>query len=183
MSSFREIVTKAIIGKSKKRITTNYDVVTENTPDTVLGCWVINHTFSGKNNNGKAKISGSFDVNVWYSHDNDTKTAVSTKKFNYNDDIMVNLKNNAMIDEKSEIIVECLKQPSVTDVKIDKGVILLTIEKEMGVEIVGNTTVKIAVEDDYDDYEEVFDSEKEEELNINIDKINDNYLDSSVNEK
>jgi len=49
----------------------------------------------------------------------------------------------------------------------------------MGVEVIGNTTVKIAVEDDFDDYEEIFDSEDESELDINVDELSDNYLEEN----
>ena len=50
MSSFKEIVTKAIIGKGKKHFKNSYSITTENVPTTVLGCWVINHliTFGDK---------------------------------------------------------------------------------------------------------------------------------------
>jgi len=93
----------------------------------------------------------------------------------------VNLKNDTKLDDHSEIIVQCLKQPTVVDVNIKNGLVNLKVEKELGVEVIGNTTVKVAVEDDFDDYEEIFDSENEEELNINIDSLDDNYLDGSVN--
>ena len=43
MSSFKEIVTKAIIGKGKKYFKNNYTLTPEVEPTTVLGCWVINH--------------------------------------------------------------------------------------------------------------------------------------------
>ena len=43
MASYKEIVTKAIIGKGKKHFKNSYTLKAENTPSTVLGCWVINH--------------------------------------------------------------------------------------------------------------------------------------------
>lgn len=43
MAAFKEIVTKAIIGKGKKYFKDNYTLTTEVEPSTVLGCWVINH--------------------------------------------------------------------------------------------------------------------------------------------
>ena len=54
----------------------------------------------------------------------------------------------------------------------------LKIEKELGIEVLGNATVKIQVEDDYDDYEEVYDEENNDELNINVDDLNDDYLEN-----
>ena len=169
MSNFKEIVTKAIIGKCKKKVISSYDIECDEKPNTILGCWVINHSFRGVNNLGKVNVSGSFDVNVWYSYDNDTKTAVTTRKFSYTDAINVPIKDNSKIDSNSEIIVNALKQPTVTDLKI---------EKELGIEVIGNATVKIQVEDDYDDYEEVYDEENNDELNINVDDLNDDYLEN-----
>lgn len=46
----------------------------------------------------------------------------------------------------------------------------------MGVEIVGDAKVKISVEDDYDDYDEIVD---EEEVNEVIDNVDENYLDNN----
>ena len=43
MSSYKEIVTKAVIGKGKKLFTNEYVVDVEKDVSTILGCWVINH--------------------------------------------------------------------------------------------------------------------------------------------
>ena len=83
MSNYREIVTKAVIGKAKKTSGNKFTVETDERPDTVLGCWVINNTFNGANNHGSVLITGAFDVNVWYSYDNDSKTTVVNKKIEY----------------------------------------------------------------------------------------------------
>ena len=173
MSNYREIVTKAVIGKAKKTSGNKFNVQTEERPDTVLGCWVINNTFNGTNNRGSVLINGAFDVNVWYSYDNDTKTAVSTQRFTYTDKMNVPLKNDTVLDNNSEIIVRSLKQPTVTNVEIKNGSVELNIEKELGVEIVGNTKVKVSVEEFDDDYEELLDDDIDNE----IDNLNDDYLD------
>lgn len=178
MSNFREIVTKAVIGKAKKTSGNKFSVQTEELPDTVLGCWVINNTFNGTNNYGSVLVNGAFDVNVWYSYDNDTKTAVSTKRFNYADKMNVPLKNDTILDNNSEIIVRSLKQPTVTNVEIKNGLVELTIEKELGVEVVGNTKVKVSVEEFDDDYEELLD----DEIDKAIDEINEDYLDKEETE-
>ena len=89
LPAFKEIVTKAIIGKGKKYYKNSYTIETENEPTTVLGCWVINHKFKGSEVGGKIVVDGSFDVNIWYSYDNDTKTTVITKKISYSESVMV----------------------------------------------------------------------------------------------
>ncbi len=175
MANYREIVTKAVIGKAKKTSGSKFSLAPEERPDTVLGCWVINNSFNGINNHGSVLINGAFDVNVWYSYDNDTKTAVTTKRFSYTDKMNVPLKNDSVLDNNSEIIVRSLKQPTVTNVDINNGIVNLTIEKELGVEIVGNTKVKISVEDLDDDYEELI----EEELDSEIEKLDDDYLEEN----
>ena len=174
MSNFREIVTKAVIGKAKKTSTNKFVLSPEEVPNTVLGCWVINNSFSGVNNLGSVLVNGSFDVNVWYSYDNDTKTAVSTKRFTYQEKMNVPLKSDSVLDNSSEIIVRSLKQPTVTNVEVKGSNIELTIEKELGVEIVGNTKVKVSVEDFDDDYEEIIDDEIDNEIN----NIKEEYLDT-----
>ena len=172
MANYKEIVTKAVIGKAKKTNQMHFSFTPDEVVDTVLGCWVINHTFEGRNENGKVMVTGSFDVNVWYAYDNDTKTKVNTKKFGYNELLKVPLKDEATLSSTSEIIVRSLKQPTVTNVAVLDGNISLDIEKELGVEIVGDTKIKVPIEDDFDDYEEIAD---EEDI-AKIDNVNENYL-------
>ncbi len=173
MASYKEIVTKAVIGKAKKTNGMHFSFTPDEAVDTVLGCWVINHNFNGTNQSGKVGVNGAFDVNVWYSYEGDTKTKVNTKRFGYNELLNVPLKDHATLTNNSEIIVRSLKQPTVTNVQVQNGNIVLDIEKELGVEIVGDTKIKVPVEDMDDDYEEILD---ESEMN-DIDSITDDYLD------
>jgi len=175
VASYKEIVTKAVVGKAKKNSVSKFTVKPEETPDTILGCWVINHTFEGKNENGAVGIHGAFDVNVWYSYNHDTKTAVTTKRFNYNDRMNIRLKDGSSLTDASEIIVRSLNQPTVTDVKINNDVVDLSIEKELGVEVVGNTMIKVSVEEDPDDYELIEDFD-ESEVDSEINSVDENYL-------
>lgn len=177
MSNFKEIVTKAIIGKAKKTSTNEFMLTPELRPDTILGCWVINHRFNGMNNGGVVNLDGSFDVNVWYSYDNDTKTAVSTQSFNYQDKMPVHLKDGNMLTNNEEIIVRSLKQPTVTNVSVNDGVVKLNVEKELGVEIIGDTKIKVSIEDEEDDYEIVTDEEVMTESDeAAIEEIDEEYL-------
>ena len=175
MASFKEIVTKAVIGKAKKKSVSKFVVKPGEVPDTVLGCWVINHTFEGRGVNGVVEIHGGFDVNVWYSYNNDTKTAVATEHFTYEDRMNIKLKDGAVLNDASEIIVRSLTQPTFTDVHTENGVVELAIEKELGVEIVGNTMIKVSVEEDEDDYEEILDEPNEEDDEV-IKEIDEDYL-------
>lgn len=157
MSNYREIVTKTIVGKGRKTFKSEHSLTPENTPNTVLGCWVINHTFNGTNNKNDVTVNGNFDVNVWYSYDNDSKTAVTTRNFNYQEILRLRVKDYDSLSNDNEIIVRSLKQPTVQDVNIKDNEVHLSIEKELGVEIVGESKVKIAILEDelpWDDIEE-----------------------------
>lgn len=170
MAEYKEIVTKAVIAKGKKSTSNKYTLEPEEIPNTILGCWVINNTFNGTSVGDSIIVNGSFDVNVWYSYDNDSKTAVSTKKYNYSD--TMHMKSLNSLDSRPEVLVKSLKQPTVADVKIDNGVVNLSIDKELGIEIVGNTKIKVPVESLDDDYEILEDEPPLEE----IDKVNEDYL-------
>lgn len=176
MSAYKEIVTKAIIGKGKKYYKNTYTIETENEPSTVLGCWVINHKFKGTDVGGKIVIDGSFDVNIWYSYNNDTKTTVITKKIKYSESVMVNQKETTDSSNK-DIIVRSLKQPNCVNAKEDGKNILIDIEKELGIEIVGDTKVKVAVEEEEDPWDVIEDTEYTEEVDKEIDNnVKEDYL-------
>lgn len=172
--AFKEIVTKAVVGKAKKTSTSKFQVRPDEKPDTVLGCWVINHTFEGKNQGGIIAINGSFDVNVWYSYNNDTKTAVVTKRCDYEDKMNIRLKDGAKLTDASEIIVRSLTQPTVTDVKINNDIVDITVEKELGVEVVGNTMIKVSIEEEEDEYDVIEDDN--ESIDSLVQDIEEDYL-------
>lgn len=181
LSAFKEIVTKAVIGKGKKYYKNSYTIETEHIPTTVLGCWVINHSFKGTDVGGKIVINGSFDVNLWYSYDNDTKTTVITQKITYSEAVMVRQKETTDSNTK-DIIVRSLKQPSCTNAKENGKTIFLEIEKELGVEVVGDTKIKVPIEEEEDPWDLIDDNEyndkvsKEIEKSVNQDYLKENYL-------
>ena len=177
MASYKEIVTKAIIGKGKKHFKNSYEVKVDNKPTTVLGCWVINHIFKGYKSGDKVGVDGSFDINIWYSYENDSKTGVINKKIEYNDLFNVRLRENADLSGNTDIIVRSLKQPTCSGVNIqDDNTISFNIEKELGVEIVGETKVKIALEDDEEPWDEIVDDVDEDTLKEIDEKVSEDYL-------
>lgn len=162
MSNYKEIVTKTVVGKGRKTFTSNHTLTPENKPNTVLGCWVINHNFNGANSKNEVSVNGTFDVNVWYSYDSDSKTAVTTSSFSYSELLRLRVKDMDSLSDNNEIIVRSLKQPTVQDVKIKDNDVYLTIEKELGVEIVGESKVKIAIEEDELPWDDIYDDEPDD---------------------
>lgn len=174
MASYKEIVTKAVVGKGKKYFKNTYTIEATTKPSTVLGCWVINHKFKGYKSGETIGVDGSYDVNIWYSYENDSKTTVINKQIKYNEIFNVKIKQNVDLTGDTDIIVRSLKQPTCTKVDIgEDGIITFDIEKELGVEIVGETKMKIAIEEDeepWQDLDEELTEEIEKEIDENIDE-------------
>lgn len=175
-NNYKEIVTKTVIGKGKKTFKNDYELTTDTDVDTVLGCWVINHKIKGKKDDEYIKINGSYDINIWYSYDNNTKTNVVSKKMFYEEKVRVKVRENGDLNDSSEIIIRSLKNPTCTDVSNEDKTIKYTISKELGIEIVGDAKIRIPVSNSEDEYDLIVD---EDEVNNEIDKsVNTNYLDN-----
>ena len=98
-----------------------------------------------------------------------------TKNIPYKELVTVSQKETTDTSKK-DIIVRCLKGPSCISAKEDGNSINIDIEKELGIEIVGDTKVKIAIEEDeepWDDIPEEVTEETEKEIEENIDP---NYI-------
>ncbi len=175
MSSYREIVTKAVLGKGKKVFNHSHFIDVANTPSNVLGCWVINHNFKGTKEEEKVIISGSYDINIWYSYANDTKTDVVKETFSYKE--VVNIREKEGVDyTDASIIIRSLKEPTCTKVEIEGNKINYEVSEELGIELVGDTKVKILVDDNMDDWEEIV---EETDVMKTIDEtVNENYLEN-----
>lgn len=177
MANYREIVTKTVLGKGKKLFTNHYSLTPEEVPSTILGCWVINHKFEGLKEQNKIRVRGTSDVNIWYSYDNNTKTLVSKQTITYDELLNVNKKRESNINDNSEVIVESLKDPTCTKVEIKDGKIEYDIEKELGIEIVGDAKVRIAIDDSEDEWEEILEEPEEKDIINEIDKeVKENFI-------
>ena len=176
MPSYKEIVTKAVVGKGKKYFKNTYTIEATNKPTTVLGCWVINHKFKGYKSKEQIGVDGSYDVNIWYSYENDSKTTVINKQINYNDLFNVKIKEDVDLTGDTDIIVRTLKQPTCSKVNIEEdGKISFDIEKELGVERVGETKMTIAIEEDEEPWQDL--SEVTDDIEKEIDEnVNENFI-------
>lgn len=169
MSNYKEILARSIISKGKKLFTKSYTVKPNNKPNNILGCWVINHKFSGIKQNDKILITGSYDINIWYSYENDTLTDVFKQTINY--DETIKMRENGEY-ENAQITIRCLNDPKCVNAKIKDDEINYQIDLELAIELTGDVKVKILVDDNLDEYNLI----QEEENIETLDDINTNYL-------
>ena len=171
MANYREIVTKAIVSKGKKLFTSENSVVVEN-PSTILGCWIINHNFHGVKKGNDIQIEGNYDVNIWYSYDNDSKTNVVKEVDHYQE--VVHMRDVEGVSGE-EIMVRSLKQPNCVKAEIQGNTIHYVVEKELGIELLGDVKVKVetAEEDPWDDI-------AEEKSQGPDDTIQENFIEETI---
>ena len=172
MSNYREIISKAVISKGKKTFSETDTIKVNNKPSTILGCWVINHKYNGVKQNNTINIDGSFDVNIWYSYDNDTKTDVVKESHTYNE--IIKMKEIKSDYDNVSIVIRSLTEPKCVDATIEGDSINYQVDLELGIELVGDVKVKVVVDENLDDYEQIIEeSNIDKEIDDNVDP---NYL-------
>ncbi|SDB89329.1 spore coat protein E [Pelagirhabdus alkalitolerans] len=146
---YREIITKAVIGKGKKFTQQKHIIQSPHKPSSILGCWVINHLYQAKHlSEDRVEINGSYELNVWYSYNDHTKTDVVTERVTYQDQIDLAAKDKQTVGSTVEVHARTLTQPQSVSCIIDKkdGKINTEVEREFMVEVIGDTKVSVRVD-------------------------------------
>ena len=171
MGNYREIISRAVVSKGKKVFSQKDEIKVNNQPTTILGCWVINHKFNGVKQNDKIVIEGSYDINIWYSYDNDTKTDVVKETHTYSE--IIKMHDVTSEYDNASIVVRSLSDPKCVNVNINTDNIDYQVDLELGIELVGDVKVKIAVLDNIDDYDLLEENTTDKEIE---DSVDTNYL-------
>lgn len=146
---YREIITKAVCGKGRKLTKTTDYVLPGHRPSSVLGCWIINHKYHAKKKNkDTVEIHGSYDINVWYSFHENTKTEVVSEKINYCDEVVLSHRDEHCFNDHYDVIAKVLQQPNCLQCKIEEkgNKIAVEVEREFLVKVIGETKVNVRVE-------------------------------------
>ncbi|MBY0099287.1 outer spore coat protein CotE [Mesobacillus maritimus] len=149
MGEYREIITKAVVAKGRKFTQSNHTICPPHDPSSILGCWVINHKYKAKKSGKTVEVNGSYDINVWYSFDDNTRTEVVTEKVTYCDVIKLKYRDPDCIDDH-EVLVQVLQQPNCIEAVISPNgnKIIVHVEREFITEVIGETKVCVAINPD-----------------------------------
>ena len=172
MNEVREIVTRAVIAKGKKIFKICETVTPTNTPFSVLGCWIINHQFEACLNEKKVDLDGSFEINIWYAYDNNTKTDVSKSYTNYSGSVRVREIICDNISSQCDVIARVLQQPTCTNASITEKGIEVDVVLEEAVDVIGETKIAVTAFSNIDT--DTIDESFENEINENF--INENIV-------
>ena len=170
MNEVREIVTKAIVAKGKKYISLSHNITSNKNPYSILGCWVINHDFNATENNKCVKLNGTFEINIWYSLDNNTRTEIARATTTYEGNIKV---KDVVCDETTghtDVIVRILQHPTCTSACINDGNVEIEVVFDALAEIIGEAKMMVNVYNCPDTIDAIDNFENE----INEDFINEN---------
>ncbi|WP_100330985.1 outer spore coat protein CotE [Bacillus xiapuensis] len=171
MAEFREIITKSVVAKGRKFTQTHHTICPPHHPSSILGCWIINHEYKAKKVAKRVEVYGTYEINVWYSHHDNTKTSVVTEKVEYKDVIKLKYRDEQCFED-NEVIARVQQQPNCCEAVISKNghKIIVQAEREFLVEVVGETKICVAVHphDCEDDWDCDFDDEEYEKLDTDF---------------
>ena len=169
MNEIREIVTRAVVAKGKKVMNISEKVNTQEKPYSILGCWVINHEFEATKINNTVKLDGEFEINIWYSTNNNTRTDILREVITYKKDIETKTIVKEYLENSDDILARIIQHPTVTNAKILEDVVEVDITFEIVAEIIGETKMKVTVFKEAENWEEEID-----ELDM---ELNEDFLD------
>ncbi|APT49638.1 outer spore coat protein CotE [Bacillus safensis] len=175
MSEYREIITKAVVAKGRKFTQSTHTISPSQKPTSILGGWIINHKYDAEKVGKTVEIEGTFDINVWYSYADNTKTEVVTERVKYVDIIKLRYKDKNFLDDEHEVIAKVLQQPNCLEVTISPNgnKIIVQAEREFIAEVVGETKIVVEVDSSW---KEKDDHEWEEEVDEELEDIHPEFL-------
>ena len=160
---YREIVTKAVIGKGKITNISTVTVSPANGVSKILGCWIINHYYVNDLEGDKVFAKGRYDVHLWYGCNNDSDTLIHKQTIDYVEEFNVKMKDNEAISDSNEFIIRNVKYPTCNGLTLnDDGTVAIKVEKELTLDIIGDAKLRVQVSDTGDVNEDI-----ENSVNVN----------------
>lgn len=157
-NNIREIYTKAIVAKGKKLSKNTYSLSLSHIPNEILGCWITNHHYEAAIKNRVPKVIGTFDLHIWYSHNDEMESQISKQQITYIDDMQVTKKEDREFELTDQVKARCLENPKCLSASFEQQKVTIEIEKEMQIEISGETCIKVEVKNEeevWDDLEDI----------------------------
>lgn len=168
MNEIREIVTRAVVAKGKKVFNLVEKVKTKEKPYSILGCWIINHEFEASKINDVIKLDGEFEINIWFSTNNNTKTDIIRETITYKKEIVTKTVVKNYLENTDDILARIIQHPTVTNAKIIEDYVQVDITFEIIAEIIGETKMKVTVFKETENWEE--------EVEVTDMEINEKFL-------
>ena len=146
MNEIREILTKAVIGKGQRSFELNVSLPqTAILPDRTLGAFITNHHMQVAKVGNDIELSGTYDLHCWYTHSGDTETNISKMTVEYGNRVELQNALREHLLETDDILCEEVVAPYATNVRVEEGFIVADVLFEVGVEVIGETKMRVAI--------------------------------------
>jgi spore coat protein E len=153
-ASFREIITKAVCGNGTQtfRYTELLSTPSGRTTSSILGSSVTRLKLTEPlvtevSNNGSknVRVSGTFDINVWYAYNNDQATDVAKETIKFTELIPINEISENIVGQVDARVVLVKAPRCLKTVIAENAQIQIDVELGIYAEIVGETKVFVHV--------------------------------------
>lgn len=142
----REIYTKAVCGKGRKFSKVTHTVTPPHNPTNILGAWIINHQYEAVKSGDGIEVLGTYDINIWYSCDKNTKTEVAKETVSYVEVVPLGYLDPKYRKNTEEVTAIAIQEPNCLDANISSdGSVLVRVEREYQVEMIAETKICVVV--------------------------------------
>lgn len=142
----REIMTKAVCGKGRKFSQISHTVTPPHNPTNILGAWIINHQYEAVKSGEGIEILGTYDINIWYSFDKNSKTDVAKETVSYVEVVPLSYLDSNHRTNSEEVSAICTQEPNCVEANVTSdGSVLVRVEREYQVEMIAETKVCVVV--------------------------------------
>ncbi|MDB5054768.1 MAG: spore coat protein [Bacilli bacterium] len=143
----REIITKAVCGKGRKFSQVSHTVTPSHAPTSILGAWIINNQYETAKSSDGVEVLGTYDINIWYSYDKNTKTDVAKETISYVDVVPLTYLDKKHKEATAEVSAEATQEPNCVEASVSSQgeSVIIRVEREFEVEMIAETKVCIVV--------------------------------------
>jgi spore coat protein E len=145
--SVREIITKAVCGKGRKFSHVSHTVTPPFSPTSILGAWIINNQYEAVHSGDGVEVVGTYDINIWYSHNRNTKTDVAKETISFVEIVPLTYLDKKHKSATAEVSAVATQEPNCVEASISSSgdSVIIRVEREFQVEMVAETKVCIIV--------------------------------------
>lgn len=146
-AGLREITTKATCAKGQKRFSQTHGIVTPHGAEIVLGSRISGHTYNAAPQANSVKITGAYDLHIWYTYADGTLTAVEKKTVRYTEHLPVIDLEGERLGQEEAALISVMREPKVVKMYTRRGAIQVEVDLEFYVEVVGEMKLWVRVYD------------------------------------
>lgn len=143
----REIITKAVCGKGRRFTQASHTVTPAHAPSSILGAWIINNQYEAVKSEDGVEVVGTYDINIWYSYDRNTKTDVAKETVSYVEVVPLTYLDKKHRPSTAEVAAVATQEPNCVEASISShgDSVLIRVEREFQVEMIAETKVCVVV--------------------------------------